>query len=112
MKSYNESQLRQVDRLVTEEINRGNVALKASFLSHKHNLPVTIAQQGLADLAAVGKLKPHYQVLCSGPQQNHDLDREFDDPRDIPRYPITCTKCGDIYTPEDENITVYFSPAE
>lgn len=102
----------RVRGLVQEEVRHGTHDLRASYLSEKYNLKSPIVQRVLSDLAAEGALETHYVVLCSGPNQNMDPDLEFRDKREIPHYPITCGTCGDVYTPTEENVLVYFQPTD
>jgi hypothetical protein len=102
----------QVRALIEEEVRRGTHDLRASYLSNKYDLSSPLVQRILSELAAEGALEIHYVVLCSGPNQRFDPDREFKDLRDIPHYPITCTRCGDEYTPSEENVLVSFVPTE
>lgn len=102
----------RIEELVNNEI-RGDVEiLRSSYLSEKHKLALSDVQRTLADMADASRLTKHYQVLCSGENQNFDVDLELDDPKDIPTYPITCHICGDKYTAEEDNIIVYFTPTD
>ncbi len=110
MAYYSEAQLERIRDLIEAEIRGGIRLLSASYLVRRHGLDAARVQRVLSDLATVGDLQVHFRLLCSGELQNYDVDREFDDRRQIPTGPITCTKCGDIYTPLEENISVFFEP--
>jgi hypothetical protein len=100
----------RIRTLIDEEVRTGTHDLRASYLSNKYQLSSTAIQQVLSDLAAEGALERRYTLLCSGPNQNFDPDREYRDLRDIPHYPIRCSRCGDEYTPSEENVLVSFVP--
>jgi len=102
----------QVRALIDQEVRHGTRDLRASYLSNKYHLRSPLVQRILSDLAAEGALEPRYVLLCSGPNQRFDPDREFKDLREIPHYPITCTRCGDEYLPSEENVLVHFVPTE
>ena len=102
--------LERIRDIITGEIRSGINLLTASYLVRKHNLPPNSVQKVLTDLVSVGDLEIRYWVLCSGEHQNFDLDREFSNKRDIPTHPIPCSKCGDLYTPEEEHILISFEP--
>lgn len=112
MKSYTDSDLAQIKRLLDAEVREGVRSFRASYLSHKYGLGQTFVQKALSDLAAAGDLQTHYQLLCSGEKQRYDADREFADRREIPRHEITCRECGDIYIPAEENIRISFEPTK
>jgi len=105
-----DAELERIRGIITDEIRSGVNSLTASYLARKHNLPPTSVQKVLADLVSVGDLEIRYLVLCSGEHQNFDLDREFSNTRDIPKHSITCSKCGDLYTPQEEHILISFEP--
>jgi len=101
--------LERIRGIISEEIRSGVNSLTASYLVRKHNFPLEAVQKVLADLVSVEDLEPHFWVLCSGEHQNLDVDREFLSMNDIPKI-TTCSKCGDLYAPEAENILVSFEP--
>jgi hypothetical protein len=104
------AELERIRSIISEEVRSGVISLTASYLTRKHNLHLTAVQKVLADLVSVGDLEPHYFVLCSGEHQNFDIDREFRNEREIPNYSLTCSKCGDLYTPQRENVLIAFEP--
>lgn len=110
MPYYHDPELEQIRGMISDEVRSGTMLLTASYLSHKYNLPPHKVQKVLADLVSVGDLETHYQLLCSGEHQRFDIDREFLNERDIPTREITCSKCGDLYLPERENILISFEP--
>lgn len=110
MAYYFDSRLARVKEAVDAEVSEGGRSLRASYLARKYRLDLSSVQQVLADLTAAGDLEARYTVLCSGPNQRFDPDREFNDKRQIPNYEITCQRCGDRYVPSEENIIVSFEP--
>jgi hypothetical protein len=111
MTYYPEPEFEEIKNAVESELKSGFRVLSTSYLVNKFEFDAPTVQKVLRDLVALGDLKPHYRVMCSGPNQRYDVDQEFDDSKDIPRYEITCSKCGDSYVPSDENISVFFEPA-
>jgi hypothetical protein len=109
---YSDAELFRVRDLITNEVREGVHSLRASYLSAKYHMEFPLVQRVLSDLASEGVLEPRYLVLCSGPNQRFDPDKEYTDLREIPHHPITCGTCGDIYTPSEENILVSFEPTE
>jgi hypothetical protein len=107
---YGNPKLDHIKEVIDAEVREGVHSLRASYLSQKYHVEPSRTQRVLSDLAAAGDLKTNYQLLCSGEHQNFDADREFSRREDIPTYEITCTKCGDRYTPDEENILVSFEP--
>jgi hypothetical protein len=112
MRYYGDPQFDRIKEVIDAEVREGVRSLRASYLSRKHALPPAIIQQVLSDLASAGDLKINFQILCSGEHQNYDVDREFTNRDDIPNYEIRCTKCGDMYLPDEENTLVSFEPTE
>lgn len=110
MNYYSDPNLARVKELIDTEVREGTRSLRASYLSRKYGLDPGVVQRVVSDLAALGDLKTHYQVLCSGRTQRFDADREFTDRREIPDYPVTCQQCGDTYTPSEDNISLSFEP--
>jgi hypothetical protein len=110
MPYYRDADLEQIRETVSEEVRAGVNMLTASYLVRRHRLPPNKVQTVLADLVSVGDLEVRYQLLCSGEHQNFDLDREFRNEHDIPAGTITCSKCGDLYKPNRENILISFEP--
>ncbi len=110
MNYYGDPDLARVKELIDAEVREGTRSLRASYLSGKYTLDPPVVHRVISDLAALGDLQPHYQVLCSGRNQRFDPDREFTDRREIPKHPITCQQCGDTYTPSEDNIIVSFEP--
>jgi hypothetical protein len=104
--------LERIRGIISEEIRSGVNSLTASYLVRKYNLPPNETQKVLVDLVTVGDLETHYWVLCSGEHQNFDLDREFNSQNEIPTYSITCSKCGDRYTPQLEHTLISFEPTD
>lgn len=112
MSYYTDHRLTEIKDAIEAEIRGGVRNLRASYFVRKHHADPTLVQQVLSDLVAAGDLAPHYQVLCSGENQNYDVDREYEDRRKIPNRAVTCRRCGDKYTPSDDNILLSFDPTE
>lgn len=110
MAYYADPQLESVRDAVEEEIRGGAHVLSASYLVRGHKLDPIRVQRVLSDLVTVGDLQVHYRVLCSGEHENYDVDREYNDRNEIPKGSVTCSKCGDLYTPLEENVSVFFEP--
>ncbi len=110
MPYYRDAELERIRETISEEVRSGVNMLTASYLVRRHRLPPNRVQTVLADLVSVGDLEIRYQLLCSGEHQNFDVDREFRNEHDIPTGTITCSRCGDLYTPHRENILISFEP--
>lgn len=109
---YSDPVLARVQALINDEVRRGTHSLRASYLSRKYGLSAEAVQSVLGDLAAIGDLRTHYQLYCSGEHERFDADKEFANIEEIPAYEITCGECGDRYTPSWENIIVSFEPTD
>jgi hypothetical protein len=112
MAYYSDEALERIRQIVEDEIRRGTRVLSASYLIHAHELEVQQVQRVLTDMANVHYLETHFRVLCSGENERYDVDREFTTLAEIPSGQVTCSKCGDLYAPEDENISVFFEPTD
>ena len=112
MRYYGNRAFDEVKDVIDAEVRDGVRSLTASYLSRKHHFQPRIVQQVLSDLSATQDLKANYLVLCSGENQNFDADREVARVDDIPQYAITCSKCGDTYTPDRANVVVSFDVTE
>jgi hypothetical protein len=112
MAYYSDAQLELIRDIVEAEIRSGVHVLSASYLVRRHRLDPVRVQRVLSDLETVGDLDVHYRLQCSGEGQRYDVDREFKDKSEIPTQAIVCTKCGDLYTPLEENISVFFEPTD
>ncbi len=110
MTYYADPKREEIRRAIEEDVAGGIRLISASFLAERHKFTAKLIQEVLSDLVAAGDLTRHYRVLCSGENQRFDVDREFDTLAEVPKGMITCTKCGDLYTPDEENISVFFEP--
>jgi uncharacterized Zn-finger protein len=109
---YSDSELFRVRDLIADEVREGVRSLQASYISRKYRLDPALVQRVLSDLALEGALDVRYRLLCSGPNQRFDPDRDFSDLKELPTSHISCTKCGDVYVPSEEDILVLFEPTE
>lgn len=112
MHYYGNPKFDRIKDVIDAEVREGVHSLRASYLSQKYHLAPSTVQKVLSDLAATGDLRAVYQLLCSGQHQNFDVDREFRSQEEIPAHETTCTKCGDRYVPEPDNVLVSFEPTE
>jgi len=110
MPYYLDPQLEAIRNAVEREIRGGVRVLSASYIVNRYGADPVRVQRVLSDLVSAEDLTVHYRVLCSGENQRYDVDREFDNLSEIPKYPLVCTRCGDVYTPSEENISVFFEP--
>jgi hypothetical protein len=109
---YHNPKLDDIKERIDAAIREGVHSLRASYLSRKYDLDPRLVQQVLSDLVATGDLMVIYELLCSGEHQNFDVDREFDSIVEMPKHEITCSKCGDRYLPDEENVVVRFEPTD
>lgn len=112
MGSYSKKEFEEIRKRIDAEVREGRHRITASFIASKHGLDVGLVQQILSALAALGDLRTNYQVLCSGPNQRFDVDREYSDRRQIPTQEIMCQTCGDRYVPDAEHVLLSFEPTE
>lgn len=112
MNYYGHPKFDRMKALIDAEVRGGANSLRASYFSRKYDVDPALVQQVLSDLVATGDLSTHYQVLCSGEHQRFDIDGEFVRKEDIPHYEVQCSRCGDRYTPNEENILLSFEPTE
>jgi hypothetical protein len=112
MAYYPDPHLERIRDAVEAEVRSGVRVLSASYLVRRYKFEPSLVQRVLSDLVAVDDLQIHYRLLCSGEHQRYDVDREFIDRSEIPKHAIVCTKCGDLYTPSEEDIFVFFEPTD
>jgi hypothetical protein len=110
MQYYSEPQLEAIRVLVERDIIAGIRVITASYVTRQHKVHFPDVQKVLLDLAMIGDLEIHYRVLCSGENQNYDVDLDVTDIEVIPAGRTTCTVCGDLYIRSNDNISVYFEP--
>jgi hypothetical protein len=111
MTLYRDPQYERVRSSIEKEIRAGVRVLSTSYVVGRSLASPDLVQRVLADLVKIGDLTPHYRVYCSGEHENNDVDGEYGSLASVPKHPITCSRCGDIYTPRKENISVFFEPS-